>query len=91
MDNLPEVAPTMFSYRELPRDAAEFRRIHSEMIDTLKQAGATWFRTTAVSPVYPNPPYPDGLYVEGWKVAPHLMPVLSKEAPFNFPLTRAAV
>jgi hypothetical protein len=72
-----------YSNRSLPCTYNAIRRHFLAMTAALRDSGATYFRYTIVCPEMPLPPYPDGLYVEGWKVAPS-----SADFPeFEFPLT----
>lgn len=88
-DDRPEIEADMFSYRELPANPADCGALWREMGELMRERGATWFRMTIVSPEYPKPPYPDGLYLEGWMIEPERMEIPSRSAPFNFPLTAA--
>jgi hypothetical protein len=83
-DTRPEIEPSFFSWRDLPADQDNGHRLFTEMADGQRAHGAVFWRFTIVSPEYPNPPYPDGLYVEGWKDVPEGP---WKQAPFSFPLT----
>lgn len=80
------MTPQFYSFRETPADAMAVQAAFRDMADKQHEHGATWWRFTIVSPEYPIPPcppYPPGLYVEGWEERP-------SEAPaFDFPLTRA--
>jgi hypothetical protein len=83
IDTRPEYEPEFYAYRELPDDPDERRDMFIEMAALQRMHGADFFRYTIASPEYPKPPYPDGLYVEGWKTPEGPW----KQAPFNFPLT----
>lgn len=89
-DTRPEIEPEFFSYRELPEDLNDAIPIWREMADLMKASGATFFRMTVASDQYPKPPYPHGLYLEGWRVDPAMQNPSGQQAPFNFPLTAAS-
>lgn len=82
-DTRPEIEPEFYAYRELPDNLADALPLWREMSDLMRGGGATFFRATIASDQYPKPPYPHGLYLEGWREMP------GKQAPFNFPLTAA--
>lgn len=85
----PEIEPDCFSFRELPEDG-DVHAIVQELGDFWR--GAVEFaRLTLVNDEYPNPPYPLGVYFEGWSKAPHNYDPPHKEAPFNYPLTAQPV
>ncbi len=82
-DDRTEIAPTWFSYREIPEDLDEIPKAFADKAKLQHKDGARWFRYTIVSDDYPMPPHPNGLYVEGWADP---MGAGTKEAPFSFPL-----
>jgi hypothetical protein len=86
VDDRPIIEPTLFSYRTVPEGFDGSFVPWREMAESLRAEGATFWRFTIVSPEYPRPPYPDGLYAEGWSGLPDCP---WKQAPFNFPLTVA--
>lgn len=56
----------MFGFCELEQfDEVERLR----QCDWMRVAGAKQMRATVVSDEFPNPPYPNGYYFEGWKDA----------------------
>jgi hypothetical protein len=75
-------APTLFAFRELGAAGSADEQI-KKAADVLREGGATWLRATIINDEYPKPPYPHGLYIEGWLVRP------DEEPEFNFPLTVA--
>ena len=81
--------PDLFSHRDLPDYHADEPALFREMAEGMKEVGGTFFRFTIVSDEYPQPPYPHGLYVEGWLVDPARMEVPGKQAAFNYPLVAA--
>ncbi len=89
IDTRPEIEPTFFMYEPLPPHDWDWQKSpHPSlgMSDRMRANGANFFRLTIVSDEYPNPPYPDGIYLEGWKAPEGPW----KQSPFNFPLTAAA-
>lgn len=82
-DRRAPVNPKWHSYRELPEHDEDRVPLFQEMARIQAADGAKWLRFTIVSDDYPKPPYPHGLYVEGWveKMGP-----TTKEAPFSYPL-----
>lgn len=86
---MQEIEPTFFMFEPLPSHPDAAPALCREMSERMLGNGATWMWMTLVSPEYPNPPYPDGFYLEGWETAPHLMDPPAKEASFNFPITAA--
>jgi hypothetical protein len=84
-DSREEMEPSCFSFRDLPADG-DVRPFMEEMHEVWS-GQCEWARFTIVSEEFPKPPYPPGLYFEGWPKAPHSFYPPRKEAPFNFPLT----
>jgi hypothetical protein len=87
IDTRPEIAPDCFSFRELPADG-DMGAIQRE-IGEQWNGQIEWCRFTIVSDEHPNPPYPHGVYFEGWSKAPHRHDPPGKCAPFNYPLVAA--
>lgn len=85
-DPAREMAPDMYGFRDLPDDPKDTLALWHEMGEIMREHGATWFRMTIVSDDYPMPPYPHGLYMEGWRVDPARMDPPARSAPFNYPL-----
>lgn len=85
VDSRQEVEPDCFSWRDLPEDGncQPFLR----ETQAAWRGKVEWGRFTIVSEEFPNPPYPPGLYFEGWSKAPHSYDPPRKEAPFAYPLT----
>ncbi len=64
---VPDPTPAnMFSFFELPATQAEFDAAKNRAIALMARNGATQFRLTIVNAEWPAPPYPDGLWFEGW-------------------------
>jgi hypothetical protein len=78
------VAPDCFSWRELPEDG-DTRSFIREMFDVWADQ-VEHGRLTIVSDEYPNPPYSNGLYFEGWSKAPENYDPPRQAAPFDYPL-----
>lgn len=71
----PEPSAAKFhSHRDLPDDPRDAQALFIEMARSQHEHGARFFRYTIVSPKHPHPPYPHGLYVEGWE-NPHPVPI----------------
>lgn len=68
-----------YSYRPLPKNPQESRSLFIEMADTQKLGGANYLQFTIVSDEYPKPPYPNGLYTQGWIERPEVF-------EFEYPL-----
>lgn len=85
-DNRRAYEPDGFSFRELPANEKEYHAAVKAVIDRWREDGYEFFRLTVVSEDIPNPPYPDGLYFEAWKVDPARRDPPGKQAPFNYPL-----
>jgi hypothetical protein len=76
-------APDFRSYRPWPENF-DGPALAREMADEQKAKGATFFRFTWFDAEHPSEVYPQGLYVEGWRVQPDEQP------PFAFPLELTA-
>lgn len=72
-------SPDIYSFRELPADD-QAQILTAEVLRQMRSRGATFCRITIVSADYPKPPYPHGLYFEGWFEQPDPQP------EFNYPL-----
>ena len=72
---------TFHEYR--PFDKRAYDQIAQEVLPTMLEAGATWFRVTYFNDDFPNPPYPHGWYFEGWPERPQ------DQGEFAFPLELA--
>jgi hypothetical protein len=83
-DNRPLIEPNLWSSRDLP-EGGDLSALTREIVEVWK-GQCEWGRFTLVSDEYPNPPYPNGLYFEGWSKAPWKHDPPGKEAPFNYPL-----
>ena len=83
--------PEFHGYRPLPSDPEDSFALVQEMIQNQRAAenGATFFRVTAITPEHPQPPYPEGLWVEGWRVDPGSMRPPRRQADFAPPITLA--
>lgn len=66
-DEIERLAAKFHSYRELPDNPGETTALFQEMARSQYEGGARFFRYTVISPEHPKPPYPDGLWVEGWE------------------------
>ena len=92
-DLRPEIAPDCFSFSPLPEggDLAPLMREMKEEWEREEHPWQTthprWGRFTVVNDEFPNPPYPPGIYFEGWSIEPWKHDPPGKEAPFNYPLT----
>jgi hypothetical protein len=82
-DTRTVVEPVHFGYRPLPESPDQAPTLFREMAELQRAHGATFWRFTVISPEHPQPPYPYGLYVEGF--VPPEGPW--RQAPFGFPLT----
>lgn len=90
LDERPEVKPDRYCFLDLPDNPEWIRETVSRQLRNWYPDGTldAECRATIVSPEHPMAPYPDGIYLEGWDIAPHKLPIPSKAEPFNFPLVR---
>ena len=64
---VPEpTAANFFSYFPLPETPEEFDRERTRAFDLMRENGAQQGRITIVSDEHPVPPYPNGVWLEGW-------------------------
>jgi hypothetical protein len=75
--------PQSYSWRDLPADPKDGRKLFREMQEIQRKAGAKFWRYTVISDDHPHEIYPHGLYVEGWDEPPRV------QAPFKWPMTYA--
>jgi hypothetical protein len=84
MGNPPEMTPkepNHYSWRDLPADPADGRKLFREMQEIQQKAGAKSWRFTVINDEFPHEIYPHGLYVEGWDEA------VCGLTPFSWPTT----
>lgn len=88
------IEPDCVNYFPLPRNltestVAEWNSFRDQCLRSWCDTGVRAIRITEISDKYPNPPYPDGMYIEGWLVDPAKMEPFARQAPFNYPLVAA--
>lgn len=81
-DERPTAEPDLFAYVPLGETPEETQQAVLQKGNAMQRRGSRWARFTAVTPEHPKPPYPHGVYIEGWLVRPHEMDPPHREAPF---------
>jgi hypothetical protein len=81
---LPQKPADLFAFEPWGGQGEFF--IERRLFGQLRDLGATHFRSWPITRTYDVPPYPLGLYAEGWLVDPATMDPPHREADFWFPL-----
>lgn len=87
-DERVPIEPDWLSFHELPDSPEGWSAIYKKQRDQWTGKVAT-VRVTYFNDEFPSDIYPHGVYFEGWTIDPAYMTPLGKQAPFNYPLTRA--
>lgn len=88
IDDRKPIEPDLFAFR--PKGNGEWSLdAVADIARSFEGNAVGWFRLTIINDEHPKPPYPHGVYFEGWSVSPYKMDPPCKEAEFSFPLTPA--
>ncbi|HEX5213287.1 MAG TPA: hypothetical protein VFW22_16300 [Pseudolabrys sp.] len=81
---LPKIDAEFFAYE--PYGGQGFFFIERRLFSVLRDLGAVHFRSWEIRDRFDVPPYPLGVYAEGWRIDPADMDPPHREGDFWFPL-----